>query len=70
MITIIKGLGNTGSISNMLKKIGANSVIASDISMIEKSEKLILPGVGSFDSGMTNLVQEGLLEVLNNKVIK
>ena len=69
MITIIKGLGNTGSISNMLKKIGANSVIASDISMIEKSEKLILPGVGSFDSGMTNLVQEGLLEVLNKKVI-
>jgi len=66
----IRSLENIGSIFNMLKKIGANAVIASDISMIEKAEKLILPGVGAFDNGMTNLREQGLIEILNKKVIK
>lgn len=70
MITMIKTTGNIGSILNMLKKIGAGATIASDISMIEKAEKLILPGVGAFDNGMNNLCEQGLIEVLNKKVIK
>ena len=37
MIGIIDyGLGNLGSIQNMLKVIGAKSVISSDITILEK----------------------------------
>ena len=70
MITIVDyGLGNLGSIKNMLKKIGSDSIITSDIELISQAEKLILPGVGSFDSGMNHLTESGLDVVLNQKVI-
>jgi glutamine amidotransferase len=70
MITIIDyGMGNLGSIANMLRKIGADSVIASDPAIIERAQKLILPGVGAFDSGMANLNERNLVDILNKKVL-
>jgi glutamine amidotransferase len=69
MIIIIDyGMGNLGSIRNMLKKIGAPAEISSDSSEILKAEKLILPGVGAFDHGMRNLSDRGLIAVLNQRV--
>lgn len=68
MITIIDyGLGNLVSVKNMLKKLGADSVITDKVSDIENAEKMILPGVGSFDNGMNLIKQKGLLEILNKK---
>lgn len=65
MIAIVDyGLGNLYSIQNMLKHIGAESVITSDVNMIERADKLILPGVGKFDEGMGNLKSSGLDDVL------
>ena len=62
------GMGNLGSIRNMLKKIGEQAVISSDPDGIRQADRLILPGVGSFDRGMRHLQQRGLLPVLNDKV--
>lgn len=70
MITIIDyGMGNLGSIQNMLKKIGHKSIISHNISDIEKAEKLILPGVGAFDNGMKNIEKFKLKDVLKKKVL-
>lgn len=63
MIGIIDyGLGNLGSIQNMLKVISAKSVISSDITILEKCDKYILPGVGAFDAGMSQLTEKGLVD--------
>lgn len=63
MIVILNyGMGNVGSIANMLKVIGAESVITSDISTIREADKLILPGVGAFDKGMKSLREYNLIE--------
>lgn len=62
--------GNLGSIKNMLKKIGCNSVISSSITEIENAQKLILPGVGAFDSGMEKLHALNLISVLNKKALE
>lgn len=71
MIVIIDyGLGNLGSIKNMLKKIGYDSVISSDHDLIRSASKLILPGVGAFDQGMKNLEERGLIPLLNQKVLE
>ena len=71
MIAIVDyGMGNLGSISNMLKKIGVQSAISSDPLVIEEAEKLILPGVGAFDLGMKNLSQRGLVEKLKSQVME
>lgn len=70
MITIIDyKTGNLGSIQNILKKIGVESIITSDKNEIANAKKLILPGVGSFDTGMSNLSALGIIDILNHKVI-
>ena len=52
----------------MLKKIGEDSVITSDPAEISEAKKLILPGVGTFDSGVSKLKELGIWTVLNEKV--
>lgn len=69
MITLIDyGIGNLGSIQNMLKKLGAESTIASDVATIERATKLIIPGVGAFDAGMAQLNASGLRPALDAAV--
>ncbi len=70
MIVIIDyGLGNLGSIHNMLRRLGFPSIISAEVDVINNSSKIILPGVGSFDSGIQNLNDLGLWDVLNKKVL-
>lgn len=70
MITIIDyRMGNLGSIQNILKYIGYKSIITDDPVKIAEADKLILPGVGSFDIGMESLKKCGLLEILNRRVL-
>lgn len=59
--------GNIGSIRNMLKKIGYDSLITSSIAEIEAADHIIVPGVGSFDYGMQKLRDFNLVDVLNRK---
>lgn len=71
MIVIVDyGLGNLGSVLNMLKKVRAEAVVSSDPAVICEASKLILPGVGSFDSGMRNLGNRGLIPVLEERVLR
>ena len=72
MITILDyGMGNLGSVLNMLKRIGAHdTIITSDLKMIKNAEKLILPGVGSFKKAMDNLAEGGFLPILEKIVVQ
>lgn len=58
------GLGNLGSVANMLKRVGAlnNRVTAPD--EILAAERILLPGVGAFDKGTALLRDAGLVEAL------
>ncbi|MFH6937385.1 imidazole glycerol phosphate synthase subunit HisH [Flavobacterium sp. FlaQc-30] len=70
MVTIIDyGIGNLTSIKNMLKKVGSNSIISSDIDEISKADKLILPGVGSFEYSIKKLRSMDYFSVLEEKVL-
>jgi imidazole glycerol-phosphate synthase subunit HisH len=70
MVTIVDyKTGNIGSIRNMLKKIGETSVITSRREEIADASKLILPGVGAFDTGMKNLKDLDLIDILAQKVL-
>ena len=71
MITIIDyGMGNLGSIQNMFKYIGVESTIENDVDKIKNASKILLPGVGSFDTAMKKINESDLKEVLNEKVLK
>ncbi|MBK8510786.1 MAG: imidazole glycerol phosphate synthase subunit HisH [Saprospiraceae bacterium] len=70
MLTIIDyGTGNLSSIKNMLKRLGIPSLISNQAVDILNADKLILPGVGSFDYGIKQLHLSGLVDVLNDKVL-
>jgi glutamine amidotransferase len=61
MITIIDyGMGNIGSVSNMIRHVGGASTITGDPVGVAGADKLILPGVGHFDAGMAALRATGL----------
>lgn len=68
MVGIINyGLGNLGSIQNMLKVIGEKSIISSDKNELEKCDRYILPGVGAFDAGMKKLNESGIADFIIKK---
>lgn len=65
MIGIINyGLGNLGSIQNMLRVIGSKSIISDKADVLSACDHLILPGVGAFDAGMSRLAESGLTELI------
>lgn len=70
MIVVIDcDLGNTGSVVNMIKKIGDDAFASADIDDLVKADKLILPGVGKFDYGMQQLKKLNLIDPLNDLVL-
>lgn len=69
MIAVINyGLGNLTSIQNMFRRISVDAVITNDPQKIRGASKLLLPGVGHFKKGMSNLLDTGLGELINVEV--
>lgn len=65
MIAVINyGVGNLFSLTHSLKKIGVESVVTNDKNIIEKADKLILPGVGAFGDAAQKLKKDGLDELI------
>lgn|ERR1017187_3277371 len=69
MIIIDYGIGNPGSLQNMLNRIGENAIISSDRKEILAATRIVLPGVGTFDTGIKNLKSFGLIDTLNEAVL-
>ncbi|MFC1975128.1 imidazole glycerol phosphate synthase subunit HisH [Chloroflexota bacterium] len=71
MIVVIDyKMGNLRSILHKLGQIGVEAIVSSKAKDIENAKKLILPGVGAFDTGMNNLKTYNLIEILNKKVLE
>lgn len=69
MIVIVDyGLGNLGSFANMFKRLGIPALVSRNRSDIEMADKLVLPGVGSFDYGIQQLHSLGLFDLLDHLV--
>ena len=69
MIGIIDyGCGNVGSVLNMFSKIDIYSEKVSDPKLLNQYSALVLPGVGSFDTGVKQLKLSGFWDELANAV--
>jgi imidazole glycerol-phosphate synthase subunit HisH len=65
MIAILNyGVGNIMSIANILKRNGIPAVLTQDVTEINAAERIILPGVGSFDHCMQQLYKAPFYEYL------
>ncbi len=70
-ITVIDyGMGNIGSLENMVRKVGGKVIISSDYKCLRNASKLILPGVGAFDNGVKKLKELELFEEINYLVLE
>ena len=70
VVVVDCGMGNVGSVVNMLKKIGAQVLLSSRPEDLWNADRLILPGVGAFDAGMRNLRDQGYFDALNQRVLQ
>lgn len=69
MIKIIDyGMGNCGSIKNMLRYLGANCEIVTQPNQLDDATAIILPGVGSYDHGVKHLAP--FVSVLEQRVLQ
>jgi len=72
ILVVDVGLGNIGSICNMIKCVGGDAYSSSSPDDVANAAKIILPGVGSFDAGMKALDDAGLIDPIkfaaNNNV--
>lgn len=58
------GLGNLRSVENGLRAVGASVRVVNTPEEVTRADRLILPGVGSFNEGMKNLRDSGLSEAI------
>lgn len=71
MIAIVDyGVGNLFSLVSSFSAIGESAVATGDKSVIEKADKIILPGVGAFGDAAEKLFSSGLAEVVIEQVKK
>ena len=71
MIAIIDyGVGNLFSLKSSFAFIGEQAVVTSDPEVIEKADRIILPGVGAFGDAAKKLYDSGLDKVVKMEVEK
>jgi glutamine amidotransferase len=71
MISVLDyGAGNIGSVIRMFERAGGEAQRISTVEEITESKKLVIPGVGAFDFGMSHLISRGLLPALNSAAIQ
>lgn len=63
------GLGNLRSVLMKFERLKLPAIVSADPADVLAAEKLVLPGVGSFDAGMANLRDRGLVKALNRRVL-
>ena len=70
MITIIDyGVGNIFAFQNVFKRLNIPTKIARSKNDLDNAEKLLLPGVGSFDYALNQLNASGMREKLDYLVL-
>jgi len=71
MITIVDyGMGNLGSVANMLRRIGADCEVTGDPVRLADASRILLPGVGAFDAAMERIHAAGIRPVLEDKALR
>jgi imidazole glycerol phosphate synthase glutamine amidotransferase subunit len=62
------GTANTASVSAAFRRLGADPTFATDAAAVRTAEHVVLPGVGSFGSAMTEIDRHGLRDALVERV--
>ena len=61
------GVGNLFSLLSSFSKIGEEAVVTSDESVLEKADRIVLPGVGAFGDAAEKLKSSGMADALKKQ---
>lgn len=71
MIAIIDyGMGNLRSVQKALQYVGQDAVITDDTAVMQKADKIVLPGVGAFGDAINTIRNKGIDKVIYDAVEK
>ncbi len=72
MVNLIQcGVGNIGSLNKAVETLGYQTkIVKNDKDFDLSSKKIIMPGVGSFDSFVDSLKEKNLFNMIKNLVLK
>lgn len=62
------GVNNIGSVINMLRRLEVDAVPARSEGDLDGVSGIVLPGIGAFDAGVTNLRNAGLFDAIKQRV--
>ena len=69
MVVIVDyGVGNLFSLVSSFSAIGEKAIATSDVELIKKADKIVLPGVGAFEDASKKLFDSGLADVVIEQV--
>ena len=69
-VAIVKyGMGNLDSVSRAVEECGEKSVVTNDPGEIKTADLIIIPGVGAFKEGITNIKKANLNVVIEEQVL-
>lgn len=60
VVIVDSGVANFASVQAAFARLGAGSVVSSDVEVLRTAARLVIPGVGSFGSGVASLRSNGL----------
>ena len=61
-------VGNLDSVKRGFERVGINSIVTKDPTLIENADSLILPGVGAFNEAMKSLKKSGLIPLIKSHI--
>ena len=67
LVIVDYGVGNLFSLKSSFKAIGVEAIVSDEKEVIEKADKIVLPGVGAFGDASDKLFSSGLAEVVINQ---
>ncbi|MDB3925100.1 imidazole glycerol phosphate synthase subunit HisH [Candidatus Pelagibacter sp.] len=70
IVIIDYSCGNIDSVQSAVNYNGHKSIVTRDYNIVANAEKIILPGQGSFKTGVKNLKNYGLFNLLKTKCLK
>lgn len=62
------GTANLASVIAAFRRLGTDPVIARDVSAVETSERVVVPGVGSFGAAMAEIDRLGMRDALRGRL--
>lgn len=69
MIAIIDyGMGNLRSVQKGFERVGHQATITDDPALVERADKVVLPGVGAFGDAMAELRRRELIEPVREAI--